>query len=117
MTGPVLGSRVGSSLIIASVTLVACCLVAASVAEAKGENVTFINQSRRAQQILAAFGEGDSCSEKTQRENLKIEAGERVVLESGDSTVCWCAGSGKAKVGRCQEWNRARAGSKVYLKF
>jgi hypothetical protein len=117
MTGWIRSSRVGSSLIVASVALVACCLAVAAVAEAKGENVTFINQSRRTQQILAAFGEGDSCSEKTQRENLKIEAGERAVLESGDSTVCWCAGSGKAKVGQCQEWKRARAGSKVYLKF
>ena len=107
--------RSGWTPIVASAVLASGLLVAASTVDAKGENVTFINKSRHTQQLLAAFGADAKCSEMPQKENLKIEVREQVVLESGDSKVCWCAGSGKTKVTECQEWKTARPGSKVRL--
>lgn len=90
---------------------------AASIAEAKGENVTFINKSRQAQELLTAFGGDGSCSDMPTKKNLRIEPGERTTLESGGSKVCWCAGSGKVPVSQCADWKKAKPGSKVRITF
>ncbi len=108
--------HLGWTTLVFSVALVVGLLVAPATA-AKKENVSFINKSNHTQQLLVAHGGDGECSEMPKTENLKIEEGETVVLESGDSKVCWCAGSGKNKVSECQEWTRARPGSKVRLTF
>ncbi len=113
----ILGSRFGWSVVVATSVVVLGLFVAASVAEAKGENVTFINKSRQTQQLLTAFGGEGACSEMPNKENLKIESGEQMVLESGPNKVCWCAGSGKMEVTQCGEWKKAKAGSKVRITF
>ena len=110
-------SRVGRFLAAATAVAVVGLFVAVSVAEAKGDNVTFINKSRRTQQLLAAFGGDGACADMPKQENLKIEVGEQAVLESGSSKVCWCAGSGKVQVKQCGEWKKAKPGSKVRITF
>lgn len=101
----------------AAMLVVSGLVAAASIAEAKGENVTFINKSRQAQELLTAFGGDGACSEMPNTKNLRIEPGEQAVLESGGSKVCWCAGSGKVAVTQCAAWKTAKAGSKVRITF
>lgn len=110
-------SRIGWSLAAAMIVVVSGMFVVASVAEAKGENVTFMNKSRRVQELLTAFGGDAACSEMPEKKNLRIEPGEEVILESGTSKVCWCAGSGKVAVTQCGEWKTAKSGSKVRITF
>ena len=110
-------SRIGWPLAVAMVVMVAGLAAAASIAEAKGENVTFINKSRQAQELLVAFGGDGSCSDMPTQDNVRIEPREQAVVESGGSKVCWCAGSGKVPVSSCQDWKTAKAGSKVRITF
>lgn len=110
-------NRIARSLAVATIVVAAGMFIAASVAQAKGDNVTFINKSRQAQELLTAFGGDGACSDMPSKENLRIEPGEQVVLESGASKVCWCAGSGKVPVKQCGEWNKAKPGSKVRITF
>ena len=105
------------SLAVAMFAVVATVFAVVSIAEAKGENVTFINKSRQAQELLTAFGGDGACSEMPNKKNLRIERGEQAILESGSSKVCWCAGSGKVAVTQCADWKTAKAGSKVRIKF
>ncbi len=108
--------RISWSLAVAML-IVSGLFAAASIAEAKGENVTFINKSRQAQELLTAFGGDGACSEMPTKKNLRIEPGEQTILESGSSKVCWCAGSGRAAVSQCAAWKKAKPGSKVRITF
>lgn len=87
-----------------------CVALLVPAAEAKGENVTFKNMSAETQHILAVFGDGGQCSDMSNKEQLTLEPGEEMVLESGDSTVCWCS-STFGKIGDCRDsWNKTKAG-------
>ena len=105
------------SLAVAMIVAVSGLLAAASIVEAKGDNVTFINKSRQTQELLTAFGADGTCTDMPTKKNLRIERGDQTVLESGGSTVCWCAGSGKVPVSQCGSWKRAKPGSKVRITF
>ena len=88
-------------------------LVAGSTAtlKAKGKDVTFHNRSDTVQHVLARFGGGGSCKERPQKEQLTLQKGERVVLESGEEDVCWCSSSA-GKIGDCGDtWKKAKPGS------
>lgn len=105
------------SIAVAMFVVVAGLLAATSAVEAKGENVTFVNKSRQVQELLTAFGGEVACAEMPNKKNLRIEPGEQMILESGGSKVCWCAGSGKIPVSQCGEWKNAKAGSKIRITF
>lgn len=96
--------------------LVTGLLVATEAAAKKKKDVTFENKSKRHQELLVAFGGDGSCEEeKSNQENVSLDPGDSQVVSSGEEKVCWCAGTGKAKVSACQEWNIARPGKKVRL--
>jgi hypothetical protein len=86
-------------------------------AVAKGKDVIFQNQARHVQQLLVSYGADAACGEMPQQENVKLEIGESKVVESGESNVCWCSGSGKVEVTKCGDWKLARAGKRVRLTF
>ena len=79
--------------------------------EAKGQGVTFHNRSDSVQHVLARYGDGESCKDRPQKEQLTLEKGDKIVLESGTDEVCWCA-SPVGKIGDCGDsWRKAKAGS------
>jgi len=90
-------------------------LVAREAAAKEKKDVTFENKSKRQQELRVAFGGDGSCEDMPTQENVSLDPGASQVVSSGESRVCWCAGSGKAKVSECQEWNIARPGKKVRL--
>jgi len=98
----------------ATVAIVAFALLgiaSSSTLEAKGQGVTFQNRSDSVQYVLARFGEGGACTERAEKEQIKLEKGEKIVLESGADDVCWCASSA-GKIGDCgNAWKKAKPGS------
>ena len=107
-----------SRIVIAGVLAVAVMatgLITAGAALAKGQDVTFVNQSKRHQELLVAYGADEKCDAMPTQENVSLDPGESQTVESGESKVCWCAGSGKVKVSQCQQWHATKAGRKVRL--
>jgi hypothetical protein len=87
-----------------------CIVLVAPAAQAKGENVTFKNRTADTQYLLIVFGDGGQCSEMSNKEQLTLEPGEETMVESGDSTVCWCS-STFGKIADCRDsWNKTKAG-------
>ena len=112
--------RLSSTLLTAGIlalTLFASAAVNPSAAVAKGKDVTFQNQARHTQQLLVSYGADAKCGEMPKQESVKLEVGESKVVESGESNVCWCSGSGKVEVTSCGEWKLARAGKRIRLTF
>lgn len=100
-----------------SLALFATVALSPSAAIAKGKDVTFQNQARHIQQLLVSYGADAKCGEMPEQENVKLEVSESKVIPSGDSSVCWCAGSGKVEVTACQSWKLAKPGKRVRLTF
>jgi hypothetical protein len=97
-----------SALILAIAAV--CIVLVAPAAQAKGENVTFKNQSADTQHLLVVFGEGSQCSAMSNKAQLTLEPGEETMVESGESTVCWCS-STFGKIGDCRDsWTKTKAG-------
>jgi len=88
----------------------------APAASAAGENVTIKNMTADTQYVLAVFGEGGQCSEMSSKEQVTIEPGDEAVIQSGESTVCWCS-STFGKIGDCRDsWSRAKAGKTLKIR-
>lgn len=71
--------------------------------------VAFKNMTAETQYILVMYGDGASCADKAQKEQLTVEPGDSVTVESGDSKVCWCS-STVGKIGSCSPWSVTKAG-------
>jgi len=110
-----------SSTVVATLLLTLALFASAAVnpsaAVAKGKDVTFQNQARHTQQLLVSYGADAKCGEMPTQESVKLEVKETKVIESGESDVCWCSGSGKVEVTSCGDWKLARAGKRVRLTF
>jgi hypothetical protein len=92
-----------SSLLIVVAALAVAFLV--PQAQAKGKNVTFVNETDSTRYVLAAWGEG-SCAEKTQTEAFTLEAGAEHELDTDGQRACYCVGR-SAKVASCGAWQMA----------
>ena len=115
-----LNSKISPTLlttVILALVLFASSAINPPAAVAKGKDVTFQNRARHTQQLLVSYGADASCGEMPKQENVKLEIGESKVIESGESNVCWCSGSGKVEVTECGEWKLARSGTRVRLTF
>jgi hypothetical protein len=79
---------------------------------AKGQNVTFNNIGTRTVHILACYGGDGECSQKTEKKQLVVEPGQKIVLESGSEAVCFCSSTASA-ITNCAEgtWLPAKPGS------
>jgi hypothetical protein len=98
------------------VALVLLSLAGGSAGLAAGEDVTFENKSKRHQELLVAYGEDGRCAKMPTEENVSLDPGESKTVSSGAGKVCWCAGSGKARVGQCDQWSTTKAGKTVKIK-
>ena len=105
------------SALFLALTICASAAFSPNAAIAKGKDVTFQNQAQHTQQLLVSYGADAKCGEMPKQENVKLEVGETKVIESGESTVCWCSGSGKVEVAACGDWKSTQAGKRVRLTF
>jgi hypothetical protein len=84
------------------------------MADNGASGVTFDNKSRATVYLLATYGD-KQCGEMPERTQAALAANESLLVESGDSLVCWCTGT-SGKVGDCGEWQKAKAGKRVILR-
>lgn len=98
-------------ILLSTTAAAALCLALAAAPSALAEDgmVTFRNMTGETQHLLVRLGEAKQCSEKGEKIQLEIAAGESADVPAGAGDACFCH-STFGKIGDCGSWNKAKAG-------
>jgi hypothetical protein len=80
-----------------------------------GNGVTFVNDSDHSIKLWVRYGSDASCARLPKSQELKVDAGQTVALDSGSSKVCTCL-EVPSRNACAPGWNELAAGAKRHLR-